>query len=148
MQLFPRWYSVFCILATMFSQNSHSLLSTEKNRWPPFVFLLLACDLETLKEVNGGDFRSHLFISPILGITLLHFFFFFVFFVWGPVSCKVLFPFISVYIGHLSWEDKSGPDYSILAVSESLSDLFFLRVCIAFWYNTKFTKILVIYLLE
>ena len=96
-------------------------------------------------------------MEVILGVTssfplswglLSIFFFLFVFFVWGPVSCKVLFPFISVYIGHLSWEDKSGPDYSILAVSESLSDLFFLRVCIAFWYNTKFTKILVIYLLE
>ena len=91
---FPLWYSVLCILATIFSQNSHSLLSTERNCWAPFMFLLLACDLETLsKKSNGGDFRNRLFISPILGITLLHFFFFF----WGQVSWKLLLSFISVY---------------------------------------------------
>ena len=49
----------------------------------------------------------------------------------GIFQARVLEWVAISYIGHLSWEDKSGPDYSILVVSENLSDLFFLRVCIS-----------------
>ena len=87
MQLFPLWYSVLCTLATLFSPNSQvcvinsvklvdSIHVSSPCIWPG----------NSLKEVNGGDFSTHLFISPILGITFLHFF-------WGPVSCKPLLSF-------------------------------------------------------
>jgi len=51
--------------------------------------------------------------------------------VHGIFQARVLEWVAISYIGHLSWEDKSGPDYSILVVSENLSHLFFLRVCIS-----------------